>query len=105
LFRPWRDDLRPVWQVTAHWTTDLAHSDTDLAHLAATLYATGIAKAPRLEAGEGRLSATLLVKASGPEVAELVGVRVVEVAHKAAQLGSLGINTARQAQPTQRPRP
>jgi len=94
LFRPWRDDRRPVWEVTARWTSPIRHSDDDLSYLADTLTATGMARAPRLAAGDGWLSATLYVKASGPEAAELVAVRVVEVAHRAARLGALGSTVA-----------
>jgi len=99
LFQPWRDDPRPVWQVTARWTTALAYGDDDLATLTHTLVATGMAKAPRLKAGDGWLTAMLRVKASGPETAELIAVRVVEVAHRAAGLGVLGANVARRVEP------
>jgi hypothetical protein len=97
LFQPWRDDLRPVWEVSARWTTTIQHSDDDLAYLRDTLTATGMARAPRLAVGDCWFTATLRVKASGPEAAELIAVRVVEIAHRAARLGELGPNIARHA--------
>jgi len=103
LFQPWRDDPRPVWRVTARWTATVPHGDDDLACLAATLVATGMAKAPRLEAGDGWFAASVRVKASGPEVAELIAVRVVEVAHRAAHLGVLGANVTRRVEPQPTP--
>jgi len=58
LFRPWRDDRRPVWEVTARWTSPIRNSDDDLSYLADTLTATGMARAPRLAAGDGWQPAT-----------------------------------------------
>jgi len=97
LFRPSRQDDRPIWQVTAEWTTKGPHSDDDVGLLVKTLDQTGMVQRAAVEASRGRLTAGLYLKASGQEAAELIGVRIVEVAHHAAGLGALGINLSRRA--------
>jgi len=97
LFRPWRQDDRPIWQVTARWTAGATHTDDDVRLLATTLDQTGMVQQARLEASHDRLTAGLYLKASGQEAAELIAVRVVEVAHQAAGLGPLGTNVSRRA--------
>jgi hypothetical protein len=97
LFRPWRQDDRPIWQVTARWTTAATHTDDDVRLLAKTLDQTGMVQHTRLEASHDRLTAGLYLRASGQEAAELIAVRVVEVAHQAAGLGALGSNVSRRA--------
>ena len=93
MFRPWDEDPRPAWKVTAVWATPRGHhdaDDTDL--LLTTLTETGHVRGQHVQVAYARLTLTMLVKGDDPEFAERAAVRIGEVAYHAAGLGSLGMN-------------
>jgi hypothetical protein len=93
MYRPWDEDPRPAWQVTAVWATPRGHHDTDDHDLLlTTLQQTGHVRGQTLDTAYGRLTLTMLVRADGPERAEHAAVRIGEVAYHAAGLGHLGAN-------------
>jgi len=100
MFRPWDEDPRPAWKVTAVWATPRGYHDTnDHDLLLKTLTETGHVRRQTLTTAYGRLTLTMLVKADDPELAERDAVRIGEVAYHAAGLGSLGMNLSSTATP------
>jgi len=93
MFRPWDEDPRPAWKVTAVWATPRGYHDADDADLLLkTLTETGHVRGQTLDTAYARLTLTMLVKADDPESAERAAVRIGEVAYHAAGLGPLGSN-------------
>ncbi len=93
MFRPWDEDPRPAWRVTAVWGTPRGHhnaDDQDL--LLKTLQETGHVRGQTLNTTYARLTLTMLVRADSREHAERAAVRIGEVAYHAAGLGPLGLN-------------
>jgi len=95
MYRPWNEDPRPAWKVTATWATPRGHHDADDQQLLlTTLQETGHVRGQTLDTAYGRLTLTILVRADGPQAAEHAAVRIGEVAYHAAGLGPLGMNLA-----------
>jgi len=93
MFRPWDEDPRPAWRVTAVWATPRGYHDADdVDLLLKTLTETGHVRGQTLDTAYARLTLTMLVKADDLELAEQAAVRIGEVAYHAAGLGSLGMN-------------
>jgi hypothetical protein len=93
MFRPWNEDPRPAWRVTAVWATPRGHHDADDQQLLLkTLQETGHVRGQTLDTAYGRLTLTMLVRADGREAAEHAAVRIGEVAYHVAGLGRLGMS-------------
>jgi hypothetical protein len=102
MFRPWRQDPRPVWYVKTTWRTLQSLDEYDRERLLKTLTDTGHIRAPALEVGAGRLTLSMLVHAGDHGDAEHTAVRVAEVAYQAAGLGELDMHIACAAHCTSR---
>jgi len=73
--------------------------DGDLLRLMKTLDETGLVRHPTARLADGALHVDMLVRATRRAAAERAGVRIVEVAHRAAGLPHLGRNTTCSAAP------
>lgn len=100
MYRPWQEDDRPVWRVTATWRTPRGQIDDEEQRLLLkTLKETGHVRSQVIDSvAHGRLTVTVSVKAISRDAAEHAAVRVIEVAHRASGLGELGLNLDRHAQ-------
>ena len=93
MFRPWDEDPRPAWKVTAVWSTPRGHHDADDHDLLLkTLTETGSVRGQTVDTAAAWLTLTMLVKGDDAEFAQQAAVRIGEVAYHAAGLGSLGMN-------------
>jgi hypothetical protein len=89
MFRPWSQDPRPIWRVEARWeTSESVEAVGD--ELLRALMDTGQVRAPSLEAGDGGLAVTLLIRAEDEEAAAHAVARIADVACRLAGLGHLG---------------
>jgi hypothetical protein len=102
MFRPWRQDPRPVWYVETTWRTLQSLDEHDCEQLRKTLTDTGHIRAPGVGVGAGRLTLSMLVHANDRDDAEHAAVRVAEVAYEAAGLGELDMHIACAAHCTSR---
>jgi len=94
VYRPWGQDPRPAWRVDLSWRMRVGDTgDGDLALLLRILRDTGHVSWSTANVVDGELRLTMHVRASGPEEAWRAGLRIGEVAYRAAGLSGLGENT------------
>ncbi len=99
IWRPWRQDERPVWWAWVQHEVAAPLDETDLDAVRKQAHDTGLTRHVLLTEAGGTVSAYLLVKADSAEEAAHVALRVVEAAHREAGHGLLGRSLRRSALP------
>jgi len=97
IWRPWRQDERPVWWAWVQHEVAAPLDETDRDAVRKQAHDTGLARHVLLTEAGGTVSAYLLVKADSAEEAAHVASRVVEAAHREAGHGLLGRRLRRAA--------
>ena len=98
MFRPWSQDPRPIWRVEARWETSET-ADAVGQELLRALTDTGHVRAPSLDACDGGLAVTLLIRAEDDVAAAHAVARIADVACRLAGLGHLSSVVVHVAEP------
>jgi hypothetical protein len=90
MFRPWRQDDRPVWRALVQHELLAPLEPCDREAVLRTALETGMVRCPVVTQDDHTISTSLLVKADNHEEAAELSARIVEAAHREAAHGRLG---------------
>lgn len=99
MYRPWRQDERPVWRARVEHDLARPLDSDDVEMIKAALLATGLTREPVLVTAGETVTVWLLVRADDERDAAWAGCRVAEAAHRQAGHGRLGGRLRRTAMP------
>jgi hypothetical protein len=90
MFRPWRQDDRPVWRAVVQHELLAPLDPDDREAIRRTALETGMVRAPVITQDAHTISTSMLVKADSDREAAELSARIVEAAHREAAHGCLG---------------